>query len=112
MAHGYARATEKPAFAWQPQAQGPPTWLLVSQMRSWTVYHWLPSRVRCTNSLSVNGLSETDFFGMTLPIVKHGYLVLTAEDLPKIVKEAFYLAESGRLDQWSLIFRKMFSKSI
>ena len=39
---------------------------------------------------------ETDFFGMTLPIVKHSYLVLTAEDLPKIVKEAFYLAESGR----------------
>ena len=39
---------------------------------------------------------ETDFFGMTLPIVKHSYLVLTAEDLPKIVKEAFYLAETGR----------------
>ena len=33
---------------------------------------------------------------MTLPIVKHSYLVLTAEDLPKIVKEAFYLAQSGR----------------
>ena len=39
---------------------------------------------------------ETDFFGMTLPIVKHSYLVLTAEELPKVVKEAFYLAESGR----------------
>ena len=33
---------------------------------------------------------------MTLPIVKHSYLVLTAEDLPRIVKEAFHLAESGR----------------
>ena len=33
---------------------------------------------------------------MTLPIVKHSYLVLTAEDLPKVVKEAFYLATSGR----------------
>ena len=33
---------------------------------------------------------------MTLPIVKHSYLVLTAEDLPRIVKEAFYLATSGR----------------
>ena len=33
---------------------------------------------------------------MTLPIVKHSYLVLTAEDLPRVVKEAFYLAESGR----------------
>jgi acetolactate synthase-1/2/3 large subunit len=33
---------------------------------------------------------------MTLPVVKHSYLVLNAEDLPRIVKEAFYLAESGR----------------
>jgi acetolactate synthase-1/2/3 large subunit len=33
---------------------------------------------------------------MTLPIVKHSYLVLTPEDLPRVVKEAFYLAVSGR----------------
>ena len=39
---------------------------------------------------------ETDFFGMTLPVVKHSYLVLHAADLPRIFKEAFYLARSGR----------------
>jgi hypothetical protein len=39
---------------------------------------------------------ETDFFGMTLPIVKHSYLVLNAHDLPRIFKEAFHLARSGR----------------
>jgi acetolactate synthase I/II/III large subunit len=39
---------------------------------------------------------ETDFFGMTLPIVKHSYLVMDAKDLPRIFKEAFYLARSGR----------------
>ena len=39
---------------------------------------------------------ETDFYGMTLPIVKHSYLVLNVHDLPRIFKEAFHLARSGR----------------
>jgi len=39
---------------------------------------------------------ETDFFGMTLPIVKHSFLVLKKEDLPRVVKEAFHIAQTGR----------------
>lgn len=39
---------------------------------------------------------ETDFFGMTLPIVKHSFLVLNKEDLPRVVKEAFHIAQTGR----------------
>ncbi len=39
---------------------------------------------------------ETDFYGMTLPIVKHSYLVMDVKELPKIFKEAFHLARSGR----------------
>jgi acetolactate synthase-1/2/3 large subunit len=39
---------------------------------------------------------ETDFFGMTLPIVKHSYLVLDVHELPRIFKEAFQLAKTGR----------------
>jgi acetolactate synthase-1/2/3 large subunit len=39
---------------------------------------------------------ETDFFGMTLPVVKHSFLVMKAEDLPRIFKEAFEIASSGR----------------
>ena len=39
---------------------------------------------------------ETDFFGMTLPIVKHSYLVMNVHDLPRVFKEAFQLARSGR----------------
>ena len=39
---------------------------------------------------------ETDFFGMTLPVVKHSYLVLNIQDIPRIVKEAFHLAQTGR----------------
>jgi acetolactate synthase-1/2/3 large subunit len=39
---------------------------------------------------------ETDFFGMTLPIVKHSYLVMDVNEIPRIFKEAFHLARSGR----------------
>jgi acetolactate synthase-1/2/3 large subunit len=39
---------------------------------------------------------ETDVFGMTLPMVKHSYLVWDLNELPRIVKEAFYIASSGR----------------
>ena len=39
---------------------------------------------------------ETDVFGMTLPMVKHSYLVWDINDIPRIVKEAFHIAETGR----------------
>ncbi len=39
---------------------------------------------------------ETDFFGLTLPIVKHSYLVTDINNIPRIVKEAFFLARTGR----------------
>ena len=39
---------------------------------------------------------ETDVFGMTLPVVKHSYLVWDIEAIPRIVKEAFHIAQSGR----------------
>src|SRR5277367_917516 len=39
---------------------------------------------------------ETDIIGVTLPIVKHSYLVTDINDIPRIVKEAFYIAQSGR----------------
>src|SRR5438132_565377 len=39
---------------------------------------------------------ETDVFGVTAPIVKHNYLVTDIRDLPRIVKEAFYIAQTGR----------------
>jgi acetolactate synthase I/II/III large subunit len=39
---------------------------------------------------------ETDFFGLTLPIVKHSYLVTDVNEIPRIVKEAFFIAQTGR----------------
>jgi acetolactate synthase-1/2/3 large subunit len=39
---------------------------------------------------------ETDMFGMTLPVVKHSYLVTDVNDIPRVVKEAFHIAQTGR----------------
>src|SRR6059036_211428 len=39
---------------------------------------------------------ETDIFGLTLPIMKHSYLVTDVNDIARIVKEAFHIAQTGR----------------
>ena len=39
---------------------------------------------------------ETDIIGVTLPIVKHSYLITDVNDIPRVVKEAFYIAQTGR----------------
>jgi acetolactate synthase I/II/III large subunit len=39
---------------------------------------------------------ETDVFGVTLPLVKHSYLVMDIHEIPRVVKEAFYIAQTGR----------------
>ena len=39
---------------------------------------------------------ETDIYGMTLPVVKHSFLVTDVNDIPQIVKNAFHVAQTGR----------------
>src|SRR5436309_1258397 len=39
---------------------------------------------------------ETDIFGLTLPIVKHSYLITDINDIARVVKEAFHIAQTGR----------------
>ncbi len=43
-----------------------------------------------------DGFQEVDITGITLPVTKHNYLVRTPEELASTIKEAFYLARSGR----------------
>jgi acetolactate synthase I/II/III large subunit len=48
------------------------------------------------NMIGRGAFQETDIIGVTLPIVKHSYLVTDVNDIPRIVKEAFYIAQTGR----------------
>lgn len=43
-----------------------------------------------------DAFQETDITGITLPITKHNYLVTDAAELARTVKEAFYIAQTGR----------------
>ena len=49
-----------------------------------------------TSLLGTDAFQETDIFGITLPIVKHNFLVKRPDDLPWMVQEAFRVARSGR----------------
>ena len=60
--------------------------------------------------VGTDAFQEADIVGITLPIVKHSYLVKDADDLPRALAEALYLAQSGRpgpvlvdvcVDQWA-----------
>lgn len=46
--------------------------------------------------MGTDAFQEVDIFGITLPIVKHSFLVRKVEDLPHVVRDAFRIARSGR----------------
>ena len=46
--------------------------------------------------IGTDAFQEADVFGITGPVTKHNYLVKDVNDIPRIVKEAFYLASTGR----------------
>jgi len=49
-----------------------------------------------TPVIGTDAFQEADITGITLPIVKHSYLVKDVRDLPRVIKEAFYIASTGR----------------
>ena len=49
-----------------------------------------------THLMGTDAFQELDVFGLTLPIVKHSYIVRRVEDLPQVVREAFRIAREGR----------------
>lgn len=46
--------------------------------------------------IGTDAFQEADITGMTLPVVKHSYLLKDAREIPHVIKEAFYLARTGR----------------
>src|SRR5476651_1695455 len=97
MAHGYARATGKVGVCMA--TSGPGATNLVTCIAD--AYMDSIPLVAITGQvfqqfIGKGAFQETDFFGMTLPVVKHSYLVMDVHELPKVFKEAFHLARSGR----------------
>ena len=47
--------------------------------------------------IGTDGFQEADITGITMPITKHNWLVTHPEDVPRVIKEAFHIARTGRL---------------
>jgi acetolactate synthase-1/2/3 large subunit len=97
MADGYARATGRPGVVLVtsgPGATNTVTGLLTSLMDS------APLIVICGQTISTmlgkDAFQEADVTGITYPVVKHSYLVKDAAQIPRIVREAFHVATTGR----------------
>jgi len=97
MADGYARATGKPGVVLVtsgPGATNTITGLITAQMDS--VPMIVITGQTISPMLGKDAFQEADVFGISLPVVKHSYLVRSHEDMTRIVNEAFYVATSGR----------------
>ncbi|MDO9518388.1 MAG: acetolactate synthase large subunit [Methanosarcinaceae archaeon] len=96
-ADGYARATGKTGVCLA--TSGPGATNLVTGIA--TAYMDSVPMVAFTGQvpsfmLGNDAFQEADITGITLPITKHNYLVPSADELPRIIKEAFHIASTGR----------------
>ena len=97
MADGYARATGKTGVVLVtsgPGATNTVTGILTAPMDSVPLVVLTGQTI--TPNLGKDAFQEADVFGVTMPVVKHSYLVRDVKDLSRIIKEAFHLASSGR----------------
>ena len=97
MADGYARASGKVGVAVAtsgPGATNLVTGIATAMLDSVPIVcitGQVPSHV-----IGSDAFQETDITGVTLPITKHNYLVTRADQIAPVIREAFYVARSGR----------------
>ncbi len=96
-ADGYARVTGRPGVAWAtsgPGATNLVTGIATAQMDSVPMVAVVGQVMRA--AIGSDAFQETDTTGISLPVTKHNHLVLYAEEIPRIVKEMFHIASTGR----------------
>ncbi|TML89910.1 MAG: biosynthetic-type acetolactate synthase large subunit [Actinobacteria bacterium] len=97
MAQGYARATGKVGVAIATSGPGA-TNLVTPIADAWmdsTPLVCITGQVR-THLIGTDAFQECDITGVTLPIVKHSWLVKDVEEIPHTIKAAFHIARTGR----------------
>lgn len=96
-AEGYARVTGKPGVV--IATSGPGATNVVTGITD-AMIDSLPLVIFTgqvsTSVIGTDAFQEADVLGITTPITKHNYQVRKTEDIPRIVKEAFHIASSGR----------------
>lgn len=96
-AEGYARVTGKPGVV--IATSGPGATNLVTGIAD-AMMDSLPLVVFTgqvsSSALGTDAFQESDIIGITMPITKHNYQVKKVEDIGRIIKEAFFIASTGR----------------
>jgi len=96
-ADGYARATGKTGVCFATSGPGVcnmVTGIATANMDSVPLV--IISGQVTTSLIGRDSFQEADISGITTPITKHNYLIKDVEELPHILKEAFYIASTGR----------------
>ncbi len=97
MADGYARSTGKPGVVLVtsgPGATNTLTGIMTAHMDSVPMIVLTGQTI--TSMLGKDAFQEADVFGISMPLVKHSYLVKNANDIPRIVRESFHITNTGR----------------
>ncbi len=96
-AEGYAKATGKVAVCLGtsgPGATNLVTPIMDAMMDSVPVV-FITGQVR-TDLLGTDGFQEADILGITMPAVKHSWMITDPTEIPQAIHEAFYVARTGR----------------
>jgi acetolactate synthase-1/2/3 large subunit len=97
MADGYARASGKVGVAIAtsgPGATNMVTGIATAMMDSSPIV-CITGQVG-SKAIGTDAFQETDVTGVTLPVTKHNYLVTKPDEIARAIREAFYIAKSGR----------------
>ncbi|MEO6908548.1 MAG: biosynthetic-type acetolactate synthase large subunit, partial [Abditibacteriaceae bacterium] len=97
MAEGYARATGKVGVCLATSGPGATNLVtaITDAFMDSTPIVALTGQVASPN-IGKDAFQECDIYGITMPVVKHSYQVRRSSDIPRVVKEAFHIASSGR----------------
>jgi acetolactate synthase-1/2/3 large subunit len=96
-AEGYAKATGRVGVAFGTSGPGATNLVtpICDAMMDSVPTVFLTGQVR-TELIGTDGFQEADIGGITLPIVKHSFMVQDPREIPQAIHEAFHLARSGR----------------
>jgi acetolactate synthase-1/2/3 large subunit len=96
-AEGYAKATGKVGVAFATSGPGATNLItpMCDAMMDSVPVVFINGQVR-TDLLGTDGFQEADTIGITMPVVKHSFMIQHPQELPRAIHEAFHIARTGR----------------
>jgi acetolactate synthase I/II/III large subunit len=96
-AEGYAKSTGKVGVAFATSGPGATNLItpITDAMMDSVPVVFITGQVR-TELLGTDGFQEADTIGITMPVVKHSFMITRPQEIPRAIHEAFHIARSGR----------------